>query len=199
MTYNTQREKLILPEYGRTIQEMVDICMSIEDRKERQQCAESIIEIMQTMNPNVRQQPDYEHKLWDQLAILSNYKLDIDYPFEVVKEEEIAAKPKPLKYPMQRIRYRHYGHLTEAFIQKAKELPEGTEREELTAMMANYMKRSLYNWNRDAMDERKVYADLEEYMGGEARLPEHFHFASVSSGHLPDNAGAGSGKKKKKK
>lgn len=196
MTYNTQREKLILPEYGRTIQEMVDICMSIEDLKERQQCAESIIEIMQTMNPNVRQQPDYEHKLWDQLAILSNYKLDIDYPFEVVKEEEIAAKPKPLKYPMQRIRYRHYGHLTEAFLKELKEMPESEDRERLTSMIANFMKRSLYNWNRDAMDERKVSADMTAYTDGSVNIPADFHYVSVSNGHLP---GSNASKKKKRR
>ncbi len=196
MTYNTQREKLNLPEYGRTIQEMVDICMDLEDRAERQHCAETIIEIMQIMNPSVRQQPDYEHKLWDQLAILSNYKLDIDYPFEVVKEEEIAAKPKPLKYPMQRIRYRHYGHLTEAFMKELKEMPEGEDRERLTSMMANFMKRSLYNWNRDAMDERKVKVDVESYTEGNIAIPEDFHYASVSNGHLP---GSNASKKKKRR
>lgn len=196
MTYNTQREKLILPEYGRTIQEMVDICMSIEDRALRQQCAESIIAIMVTMNPSVRQQPDYEQKLWDQLAILSNYKLDIDYPYEVLKAEEIAERPKPLKYPMQRIRYRHYGHLTEAFMKELKEMPEGEDRERLTSMMANFMKRSLYNWNRDAMDERKVAADLSSYTDGQAALSEDFHFASVSNGHLP---GSNASKKKRKR
>lgn len=196
MTYNTQREKLILPEYGRTIQEMVDICMSIEDRAQRQQCAESIIAIMVTMNPCVRQQPDYEQKLWDQLAILSNYKLDIDYPYEVLKAEEIAERPKPLKYPMQRIRFRHYGHLTEAFMKELKEMPEGEDRERLTSMMANFMKRSLYNWNRDAMDERKVAADLSSYTDGQAALSEDFHFASVSNGHLP---GSNASKKKRKR
>lgn len=196
MTYNTQREKLILPEYGRTIQEMVDICMSIEDRAQRQRCAESIIAIMVTMNPSVRQQPDYEQKLWDQLAILSNYKLDIDYPYEVLKAEEIAERPKPLKYPMQRIRFRHYGHLTEAFMKELKEMPEGEDRERLTSMMANFMKRSLYNWNRDAMDERKVAADLSSYTDGQAALSEDFHFASVSNGHLP---GSNASKKKRKR
>ena len=196
MQYNTQREKLILPEYGRTIQEMVDICLNIEDRKERQHCAESIIEIMKTMNPAVCQQPDYEQKLWDQLAILSDYKLDIDYPFEVVKAEEISAKPKPLKYPMQRIRYRHYGHLTEAFLKELKEMPEGEDRERLTGMLANFMKRSLYNWNRDAMDERKVRADVESYTDGAATVPEGFHYASVSNGHLP---GSNASKKKRRR
>lgn len=196
MTYNTQREKMILPEYGRTIQEMVDICLQIEDRSERQCCAESIIAVMAIMNPDVRQQPDYERKLWDQLAILSNYQLDIDYPYEVVKPEDISSKPKPLKYPMTRIRYRHYGHLTEEFMRKLKDMPESEERDELTAMMANFMKRSLYNWNRDAMDERKVRADLASYTDGTADVPENFRFASVSNGHLP---GSNASKKKKKR
>jgi hypothetical protein len=196
MTYNTQREKLVLPEYGRTIQEMVDICMSIEDRAQRQQCAESIVAIMATMNPNAKQQPDYERKLWDQLAIISGYQLDIDYPFEVVKAEEIAARPRPLRYPMQRIRYRHYGHLTEAFMKELKDMPEGENRERLTSMMANFMKRSLYNWNRDAMDERKVEADLNAYTDGQVHMPEHFQYASVANGHLP---GSNASKKRKRK
>ena len=196
MIYNTQREKMILPEYGRTIQEMVDICLQIEDRSERQICAETIIEIMRTMNPNVRQQPDYEHKLWDQLAILSDYKLDIDYPYEVIQREEMNAKPKPLKYPMQRICYRHYGHLTEAFMKELKEMPDSPERTRLTEMIANYMKRSLYNWNRDAMDERKVAADIDNYTEGNVNLPEGMRFASVSNGHLP---GSNASKKKRRK
>lgn len=196
MTYNTQREKLILPEYGRTIQEMVDICLQIEDRQERQQCAETIVSIMAAMNPNVRQQPDYEHKLWDQLAILSDYRLDIDYPYEIIKREELDAKPKPLKYPMQRIRYRHYGHLTEAFMKELKEMPESLEREQLTAMMANFMKRSLYNWNRDAMDEGKVASDIDHYTEGNVQVPEGFRYASVSNGHLP---GSNASKKRRKK
>lgn len=196
MTYNTQREKMILPEYGRTIQEMVDICLQIEDRNERQLCAETIIEIMMTMNPNLRQQPDYEHKLWDQLAILSDYKLDIDYPYEVIKREEMDAKPKPLKYPMQRIRFRHYGHLTEAFMKELKEMPDGPERQRLTEMIANYMKRSLYNWNRDAMDERKVAADVDYYTEGNVSVPEGMRYASVSNGHLP---GSNASKKRRRK
>ena len=196
MTYNTQREKLILPEYGRAIQEMVDICLQIEDRQERQRCAETIIDIMVTMNPNVSQQPDYEHKLWDQLAILSNYQLDIDFPYEVVRAEEITARPKPLKYPMQRIRYRHYGHFTEDFMKVLKNMPEGEERERLTSMMANFMKRSLYNWNRDAMDERKVRADVESYTDGQVTIPNDFRYASVSNGHLP---GSNASKKKRRK
>lgn len=196
MTYNTQREQLLLPEYGRTIQQMVDICVAIEDRDERQRCAESIVAIMETMNPDVRKYPDYEHKLWDQLAIMSGYRLDIDYPFDVVRQEEMTAKPKPLKYPMQRIRYRHYGHLTEAFLKELKEMPEGPERDRLLSMTANFMKRSLYNWDRDAMDEQKVAADVAAYTDGQVRVPEDLRYASVSNGHLP---GSNASKKKRKR
>ena len=194
MTYNTQREKLVLPEYGRTIQEMVDICVEIPDRKARQECAQTIIRIMTTMNPTVRQQPDYEHRLWDHLAIMSNYKLDIDWPFPVIQAADITARPKPLKYPMQRIRYRHYGHLTEAFMNEIKEMPEGVDREELTGMMANFMKRSLYNFNRDAMDEEKIAADIQTYTEGQTTINAGFQFASVTNGRLP-----GQMPKKKKK
>ena len=196
MTYNTQREQLILPEYGRTIQQMVDICVDIEDRQERQQCAESIIAIMETMNPAVRQYPDYEHKLWDQLAIISGYRLDIDYPYEIVQKDELTSKPKPLKYPMQRIHYRHYGHLTEAFLKEIKEMPEGPKRDRLLAMTANFMKRSLYNWNRDAMDEVKVAADVDEYTEGKVSVPEDMRYVSVSNGHLP---GSNASKKRKRR
>jgi hypothetical protein len=175
---------------------MVDICVTLDDRAERQQCAESIVAIMEQMNPDVRKYPDYEHKLWDQLAIMSGYRLDIDYPFEVVRKEEMTAKPKPLKYPMQRIRYRHYGHLTEAFLKELKEMPAGAERDRLLSMTANFMKRSLYNWNRDAMDEQKVAADVAAYTDGKVRVPDDFRYSSVSNGHLP---GSNASKKKRKR
>ena len=118
---------------------------------------------------------------------------------KTVRNIQTNAKPNPLKYPMQRIHLRHYGHLTEAFMKELKELPEGPEREALTARMANYMKRSLYNWNRDAMDERKVEADLNSYTDGLAHLPEDFHYAPVSIGHLPKEETSGGKKKKKRK
>ena len=196
MVYNTQREHLILPEYGRTIQKMVDICVERDDRQERQLCAESIVAIMAEMNPVVRQIPDYEHKLWDQLAILSDYRLDVDFPFDLLRREEIQAKPKPLKYPMQRIRYRHYGHLIEAFMEKLKDMPEGPERSQLLSMMANFMKRSLYNWDRDAMNDDKVMSDVADLTGGCVSVPSGFRFGAVANGHLP---GSNASKKKRKR
>ena len=108
----------------------------------------------------------------------------------------MTAKPKPLKYPMQRIRYRHYGHLTEAFLKELKEMPAGADRDRLLSMTANFMKRSLYNWNRDAMDEQKVAADVAAYTDGQVRVPDDFRYSSVSNGHLP---GSNASKKKRKR
>lgn len=109
LDYNTQRAKLILPEYGREIQQMVDHCLTLTDREERQRCAETIIAVMDRMFPENRGVEDHEQKLWDQLAIMSNFQLDIDFPYDVPDAVKIATKPEPLPYPMQRIPVRHYG------------------------------------------------------------------------------------------
>ncbi len=193
MTYNTQREQLQMREYGRLLQDMVDECLTIEERDERQRCAETIVRIMATLHPNTKQMPDYGEKLWNHLAHISGYRLDIDYPYPITRSDAQAEKPKPLKYPMQRIRFRHYGHITEAFMHQIVKLEDAAERERLTAMMANYMKRSLYNWHRDAMDDGKVEADIAAYTEGMAQLPADFRFASATTGHLPGN------KKKKRR
>ena len=194
MKYNTQRQQLILPEYGRTIQEMVDICVGIEDREERQQCANTIVRIMTIMNPTVRQQPNFEHRLWDHLAIMSDYKLDIDWPFPIVQKAEIQARPKPLKYPMQRIRYRHYGHLLEASMRKLQQLTDAGERQALCAQLANAMKQDLYDFNRGALDERKIRADIESYTEGTVALPDNFTFQPITGGRVMEKS-----RKKKRK
>ena len=113
MEYNTQRKKMELPEYGRSVQNMVDHALTIEDRAERQRCANTIINIMGGMFPHLRDVPDFKHKLWDHLAIMSDFKLDIDYPFEIVKKEDLVVKPEKLQYPNGALRYRHYGRFLE--------------------------------------------------------------------------------------
>ncbi len=171
MTYNTQRKKLPMPEYGRGIQKMVDYAVTIENREERQHCARTIVSIMGNMFPHLRDVPDFKHKLWDHLAIMADYKLDIDYPYEVTpKKEGGDDKPAPMAYPMKVIRYRHYGALLEALIHRLAEMPEGAERDELTMLAAGQMKRNLGNWNKDAMDDDKVAFDLEHYTHGTVRL-----------------------------
>ncbi len=179
MNYNTQRKRLPMPEYGRGIQKMVDYALTLESREERQRCACTIVSIMGNMFPHLRDVPDFKHKLWDHLAVMADYKLDIDYPYEVNPKKSGEERPEPLGYPMKKIHYRHYGALLETLIQRLVEMPEGPEREELSLLVAGQMKRSLGIWNKDAMDDEKVAVDLENYTQGAVCLNrERFHQVS---------------------
>ena len=140
MQYNTQREQLVMPEYGRGIQYMVDLAISLPDKEERQRCANSIVAIMSRIQPENADAADYEVRLWNHLAKISRYKLDIDYPVEIIPEQEAMEHPKPLPYPMKKIRRRHYGHLVESALQYAQTLPDSEERTALVGMVANQMK-----------------------------------------------------------
>lgn len=172
MEYNTQQKKLPLPEYGRSIQNMVDYAVTIEDRAERQRCANTIINIMGNMFPHLRDVPDFKHKLWDHLAIMSDFKLDIDSPYEIVKKDNLHTKPEPLAYPEGRIRYRHYGRTLEKLIVKAAEFPEGEEKKQLISLIANHMKKSFMTWNKDQVDDQKIFEDLKDYSKGTIELKE---------------------------
>ncbi len=165
MEYNTQQRKLPLPEYGRSVQNMVDHALTIEDRAERQRCANTIINIMGGMFPHLRDVPDFKHKLWDHLAIMADFKLDIDYPYEVVKKESLAVKPEVLPYPVGRIHYRHYGRILEKMVKKAVEFPEGREKKQFIQLIANQMKKAYLNWNKE-VDDQKILDDLREYSHG---------------------------------
>lgn len=173
LEYNTQQKRLPLPEYGRSVQNMVDYALTIADRAERQRCANTIVNIMGGMFPHLRDVPDYKHKLWDHLAIMADFKLDIDYPYEVVKEDLLHAKPEPLPYPGNNIRYRHYGKLLEVMVEKALEFPEGSrERTRMVSLIANHMKKCFLAWNKDSVENEKIYADLREYSHGQIDLKE---------------------------
>ena len=169
MDYNTQRPKLLLPEYGRIVQEMVDYARTLPEKAQRQAGAETIVSVMASFAPGRRQQPDFWHKLWDHLALMADYELDIDYPYEIVRRTD-QTKPARLPYPQTRIRYRHYGHLIEELTRKLKEMPEGEERSQLAWLVAGQMRRSLNDWNKDALSDRKVAADLAAYTDGTVRL-----------------------------
>lgn len=196
LLYNTQLKKLILPEYGRNIQQMVDYCMTIEDRDERTHCAYTIIDTMITMFPEVRNEADYERKLWDQLAIMSDFNLDIDYPFDVVKEENLETKPEPIHYELEKIKFRHYGKIIERMIARAAEYPEGEERDALVMLLANHMKKLIYQINNEDVDDRKIFNDLYHYSRGAIRLDPETHKLHEYQVVVQPQA---TGKKKKKK
>ena len=165
MEYYTLKEKLILPEYGRNIQQMVKHALTIEDKTERTRCVHSIIAIMGKLFPHLRDVNDFKHKLWDHLAVMSDFKLDIDYPYEVPKLEILNTKPDRVPYPISSIRYRHYGKTVQAMVNKALEFPEGDDKNRLIELIANYMKKSYLTWNKE-VDDEKIYDDLKELSHG---------------------------------
>lgn len=170
MQYNTQQKKLPLPEYGRSIQNMVDHALTIEDRAERQRCANTIINIMGGMFPHLRDVPDFKHKLWDHLAIMSGFELSIDYPYEIVKKDNLTIRPECIPYQSTKIRYRHYGRTIEVLIKKAIDFPEGDEKNNLVALIANHMRKDYIAWNKDTVDEKKINDDLVELSKGKLSL-----------------------------
>lgn len=172
MEYNTQRKRLPLPEYGRSIQNMVDHALTIRDRAERQRCAQTIINIMGNLFPHLRDVPDFKHKLWDHLAIMSDFQLDIDYPYDVIRKDNLVTPPDYIPYSHHRMRYRHYGHTLEVLIQKAIRVPEGREKTNLVAMICNHMKKDYITWNKDTIDDKKLADDLYELSEGRLRLTD---------------------------
>ncbi len=159
LTYNTRLKQLILPEYGRNLQRMVDHCLTIEDREERNICALSIITAMESLFPELKQ-PENAHKVWDHLAIMSDFKLDIDFPDEVVQPDQLKTTPETVPYPQSGIRVRHYGKIIEQMIAKAADMPEGEERDEVIMIIANHMKKQMLAVNPDGVDDRKIFDDL---------------------------------------
>ena len=166
MEYNTQRRKLPLPEYGRSVQNMVDHALTIENRAERQLCAETIVSIMEGMFPSLRDVPDFKRKLWDHLAVMADFKLDVDFPYDVVKPEELEVKPTSIPYANSSIRYRHYGRILGEMIDKAVELENDEEKKQLIDLIVVQMKKSFINWNKDSIDDQKFIDDLKEYSKG---------------------------------
>jgi hypothetical protein len=169
MNYNSELKKLILPEYGRNIHNMVDYCVSIPDREERQRCANSIINTMGNLFPHLRDISDFKHILWDHLAIMSDFKLDIDYPYEVIKKENLYSKPPRIHYNNSRFLYRHYGKIIEQMIYKASNLEKGEEKDYLIFLLANQMKKSYLLWNKESVEDSKIFLDLEEVSEGQIK------------------------------
>ena len=194
LDYNTQRETLLLPEYGREIQKMVNHAISLASKEERLRCAKAIIKLMETKVPRIREKSNYQQTLWDHLFLKSHGQLDIDWPFDVSNAEKIHAKPEPLKLPQSDIRLRHYGKLVEGLIEKLKSMPEGPERDQLTRLTANQMKRDLMQWGHGSMDDERVANDLERLTDGIIRLNlDNFKFSNMSLDDEPKRMG----KKKK--
>jgi len=174
MEYTTLQGKLILPEYGRNIQQMVEHCKGIENKEERTRCAKTIISIMGNLFPYLRDVNDFKHKLWDHLAIMSDFQLDIDYPYEIVRKDNLHSKPEKISYKNSKIQYLHYGRTLEQMIEKAIAYPEGEQKNDLILLIANHMKKSFLTWNKEVVDDRKIFDDLRLLSDGKIDLNPDF-------------------------
>lgn len=170
LRYNTQLKRLILPEYGRNIQSMVDHCLTIDDREERTRCAYSIVASMANLFPELKIGGEYNHKLWDHLAIMSDFQLDIDYPCEVIRPDNLHSTPQKVEYTDNSMFRRHYGRTIQAMVDKAAEMQEGEERTNLIRLIATQMKKDLLSSNPDNVDDTRIFRDLAEMSGGRIRV-----------------------------
>lgn len=181
LDYNTQRSKLIMSEYGREIQKMVEYACGLPTKEERLRCAKTIIRQMENRNPQLRNSDDYEQTLWDHLYLMSHRELDIDWPFDVSEADKILSKPQPMKLPSETIRLRHYGHLIEELFEQLKNMPEGEERAALVKKTANQMKRDLVMWGHGSSDNERIASDLARFTDGKIQLDlNNFVFEKVN-------------------
>jgi len=170
MEYNTSRKKLVLPEYGRNIQKMVMLTKAEPDKDKRNQMAQAIIAIMGNMNPHLRDIVDFKHKLWDHLAIISEFDLDIDSPYEVPKIETLNEKPEVVPYKTQVTKFKHYGQTIEKMVDVAVHMEEGELKETLIQLIANHMKKSYLTWNKEAVADEQIFKDLKIISNGKIDL-----------------------------
>ena len=168
--YNTEREHLIIPEYGRHIQKMINYAVAQESKEERNKVAKAIISVMGNMQPHLRDVPDFQHKLWDQLFIMSKFELDVDSPFDKPSEDELRERPKTLEYPQNFPKYRFYGNNIKTMIDVANTWEEGELKEALVLTIANHMKKCFLNWNKDTVEDDVIFQHLYELSEGKINL-----------------------------
>ena len=180
MEYNTSLGRMVIPEYGRNIQKMIQFAMTVEDREERNRVARAIINVMGQLNPHLRDVTDFKHKLWDHLFIISNFQLDVDSPYPIPEKDILETKPERVDYPSGDIRYRHYGKTIERLIQKGAAMEDPAMRDAFTEVLANLMKRSYLAWNRDSVNDEVILQHLEELSKQKLKLNDRSKLASTS-------------------
>ena len=170
LEYNSERTLMIIPEYGRHIQKLVDHCVALETKEERNTMAKAIVDVMGNLQPHLRDVPDFKHKLWDQLFIMSGFDLDADSPYDRPSKEELQEKPEALPYPKSASRYRYYGNNIQTMIDVALSWEDGEKREALVYTIANHMKKCYLNWNKDTVDDAVIFKHLFNLSDGKIDL-----------------------------
>ena len=184
LEYNTEREHLIIPEYGRHMQKMINYAKSRETKEERNKLANAIISVMGNLQPHLRDVPDFQHKLWDQLFIMSNFELDADSPYEKPSREVLEESPEPLEYPQNHPKYRFYGNNIKTMIDVCMTWEEGEMKEALKYTIANHMKKCFLNWNKDTVEDYVIYNHLIELSDGKIDMKDSKEALAESSSLL---------------
>jgi hypothetical protein len=172
LEYNSERPLMIIPEYGRHIQKLVDHCLGLETKEERDKMAKSIVDVMGNLQPHLRDVPDFKHKLWDQLYIMADFKLDVESPYPHLSKAELQEKPERLAYPKSASRYRYYGNNIQTMIDIALSWEEGDKKDALVFTIANHMKKCYLNWNKDTVDDVIIFKHLYDLSDGKLDLRE---------------------------
>ena len=170
LEYNTERTKLIIPEYGRHLHKMIDQALACDDKNERNKIAKAIIGVMGNLNPHLRDVPDFQHKLWDQFFIMANFDIDVESPFEKPQKELLDMKPEKLPYPQNYPKYRFYGNNIKLMIDSAISWDEGELKDVLVFTIANHMKKNFLSWNKDTVEDIVILAHLEELSDGKLKV-----------------------------
>jgi hypothetical protein len=187
--YNTQREHLMISEYGRNIQKMVNFAMAEPSRERRTVLANALISLMGSLNPQLRDVADYKHKLWDHLFIISDFKLDVDCPYPLPTRESVFRKPDLLDYPQSRIRFRFYGKNIVGMIEAATKLEDGPMKTTFINLIGSFMKNACKNWNAETLSDEEILAHLEMLSDGKIRVEdnENVEFRTANFGNYNNN------------
>ncbi len=198
LEYNSEREHLIIPEYGRHLQKLVNHCITIEDKEERNKMANAIVDVMGNLQPHLRDVPDFQHKLWDQLFIMSDFKLEADSPYPKPSKEELTAKPDALNYPRSASKYRFYGNNIQIMIDTALQWEDGEMKDALVFTIANHMKKCYLNWNKDTVEDNVIFEHLSELSDGKLQLTSDAETLSESKSLLRTKSRNNNNKKNQK-
>lgn len=177
--YNTQRAKMALPEYGRNVQKMIEHVKTIKDRDMRNRAARTVIQVMGNLNPHLRDQGDFKHKLWDHLALISRFELDIDSPYPTPEPSHFTEKPASIPYLQGTIKSPHYGRIAQNMIREIMKMEEGNERKFLTIMVLNHMKKSYVLWNKSSVADEVIIKDFRELSHERVDVPEGIKLIDV--------------------
>ena len=187
MDYNTQRTKLIMPEYGRHVQKMIDYVVAIPDKEKRNEQIRAVVGVMGILNPQLRDLNDFKHKLWDHVQIISDFGIDIDSPYPTPTMETFSTRPHPVPLDKSPLKAAHYGRNIQNMIDMIAEKPDDEVRKSMVMVLAHYMRQQYLIWNKDTVTEETIFKDVKTLSGGRITIPEDYHLSPLQ--HIPAQPG----------